>query len=195
VNLRKYSWLFLTTLLIGGIGGILSGLLIGREELLSGSLANILMGMLMNLLFGLTISVVAQMGLFAYMTLNFLALSVLKSGSLWKSIQVFLILFTFFDMVYLRYGTYSRGTSIWPYLIEPALLLAIALVTAYAKVRLTHPGAWIPTLFFMFVVTAIEWIPGLRAQDAGSIMAMAVPLIFCNVWQVMHLHRVTKKES
>jgi KinB signaling pathway activation protein len=195
VNLRKYGWLFMTTLLVGGIGGILSGFLIGRAEMFGGSISNLLMGSLMNLLFGLTISIVAQMGLFAYMTINYMALGVLKSGSLWKSVQAFLVLFTFFDMVYLRYGSYARGTSIWPYLIEPIALLCVALITAYAKVKLTNSSAWIPTTFFIFVVTAVEWIPALRQENPSSILFMVVPLLFCNIWQVMQLHRLTQKES
>ncbi|NGQ97223.1 hypothetical protein G3578_18960 [Brevibacillus sp. SYP-B805] len=195
MNLRKYGWLFGTTLLAGGIGGVVAGLLIGWQELVAGSISNFLMGTLMNLLFGLTISVVAQMGLFAYMTINYLALTTLKSGSLWKSFQVFLVLFAFFDMVYLRYGTQSRGSSLLPYLIEPAALLCVALITAYAKVKVTNRSAWIPTTFFMFVVTAIEWVPGLRQENAASIFFMVVPLLFCNIWQVLHLHKVTQKES
>lgn len=195
MNLRKFGWLFITTLLVGGIGGALSGFLIGWTELTSSTASNFFVGMLMNILFGSTISVVAQMGLFAYMTFNYMALSIFKSGSLWKSMQVFLIVFTFFDMVYLRYNTYSRGESLWPYLIEPVGLLVVSVLFAYVKVRLTNPTAWIPTIFFLFVVTAIEWIPGLKEQQASSILSMIIPLMASNVWQVLHLHRLTKRES
>lgn len=194
MNLRKYGWLFGTTLLVGAIGGIVSGFVLGREQLFGGSVGNFFMALLMNALIGLTISVVAQMGFFAYMMINYLALSFLKSGSLWKSIQVFLILFAFFDMVYLRYTANLRGPSVWSYLAEPIALLIVAIITAYAKVKLTNKSAWIPTVFFLFVVTAIEWIPGLR-QNAGSAIFMGVPLLFCNIWQVLHLQRLVNKTS
>ncbi len=193
MNLRKFGWLFWTTLVVGGIGGILSGFLLGGKELTNGTLGNFFVGTFMNLLVGLTISVVAQMGLFAYMTLNFLALSFFKSTSLWKNVQIFLVLFAFFDMVYLRYNTLSRGESIWPYMIEPIALLFVAVITAYAKVNATNRTAFIPTIFFIFVFTAVEWIPGLGKDNAGSIIFMIVPLLFSNVWQVMNLHRVTEK--
>jgi len=195
VNLRKFGWLFFTTLLIGGVGGVLSGFFIGWAELTKSTASNFLVGSLMNLLFGATISIVAQMGLFAYMTFNYMALSIFKSASLWRNVQVFFILFTFFDMVYLRYNTSSRGESLWPYFIEPVCLLIVSVLVAYAKVRLTNPTAWVPTIFFMFVVTAIEWIPGLKEQEASSILSMVIPLLACNAWQVLHLHRLTKKES
>ncbi|MGO0058784.1 KinB-signaling pathway activation protein [Brevibacillus fluminis] len=195
MSVRKFGWMFWTTLLLGGIGGLLSGVLLGREELFGGSLSNFFMGSFMSLLIGLTVSIVAQMGLFAYMTFNYMALSIFKSASLWKNVQIFLILFTFFDMVYLRIDG-ARG-SVLLYMIEPLLLLLIALVTAYAKVKLTNPKAWVPTVFFIFVVTAIEWIPGLTKDDNfGSMLMMIMPLLFCNVWQVLQLHRITaKKES
>lgn len=195
MNLRNYGRLFFTTLLLGGLGGLLVGLILQRDEIFTGSLSNFLVGALMNILVGLTISIVAQMGFFAYMTLNYLALSFLKNVSVWKSIQVFLILFVFFDMVYLRYSLFGDNGSIWPYLIEPTALLFVAVITAYAKVRVTNKTAWIPTMFFMFVVTAIEWIPGIRQNDLNSILFMGVTLLWCNVWQVMQLHRLLKKES
>ncbi len=195
MNLRKFGWLFITTLLIGGVGGAVSGFLIGWAELTNSTASNFFVGTFMNILFGCTISVVALMGLFAYMTLNYMALSIFKSGSLWKSVQVFFIIFTFFDMVYLRYNTLSRGESLWPYFIEPTGLLLVSILFAYVKVKLTNATAWIPTIFFLFVVTAIEWIPGLKQQEPSSILSMIIPLMACNVWQVLHLHRLTKRES
>ncbi|WP_134686821.1 KinB-signaling pathway activation protein [Brevibacillus migulae] len=195
MNLRKFGWLFMTTLLIGGAGGVLSGFLIAWTELTKSTMGNFFMGTLANLLFGATISIVAQMGLFAYMTFNYMMLSIFRGGVLWRNIQVFFILFTFFDMAYLRYNTLSRGESLWPYLIEPVGLLIAAIVFAYVKVKLTNPTAWVPTIFFLFVVTALEWIPGLKEQHASSIISFIIPLMACNVWQVLHLHRLTKKES
>jgi KinB signaling pathway activation protein len=195
LNLRKYGWLFFTTLLIGGLGGILVGMILAPDKVFGGTIGNFFVVTLMNILVGLTISIVAQMGFFAYMTINYFALGLFKSASLWKSIQIFLILFTFFDTVYLRYTVFGQNSSIWPFFVAPALLLLVSLVTAYAKVRLTNPNAWIPTLFFMFVFTTIEWIPALRQNDNETILFMSVPLLFSNVWQVMQLHRLVNKES
>jgi KinB signaling pathway activation protein len=194
VSLRKYGWLFFTTLLLGGLGGILVGMIFASEKLLEGGMANFFMGTFMQMLYGMTISIVAQMGFFAYMTINYLARGLFKNPSLWKSIQVFLVLFVFFDMVYLRYTLLGEG-SVWPFFVEPILLLLVAVVTAYGKARLTNQTAWVPTLFFMFVFSAIEWIPALKQYNVHATLSMLVPLLFCNVWQVMHLHRLVKRES
>jgi len=195
VNLRKYGWLFFTTLLVGALGGMLVGMMLAPDKVFGGTIDNFFVVTLMNMLVGLTISIVAQMGFFAYMTINYFALGLFKSASLWKSIQIFLVLFTFFDTVYLRYTAYGEGGSIWPFVVAPTLLLLVSWVTAYAKVRLTNPRAWAPTLFFMFVFTTIEWIPALKQNDNTTILFMSVPLLFCNVWQVMQLHRLVKNES
>ncbi|GAA4723930.1 KinB-signaling pathway activation protein [Brevibacillus fulvus] len=193
MNLRKYGWLFGTTLLVGGIGGILAGFIVGRADLFDGGVGNFLIATFMNLLFGLSISVLTQMGFFAYMMLNYLAQSVFKSRGLWRNIQILLILFTFFDFVYLRYSLGVQGDSLWPYFVEPSVLLLVSVIAAYAKVRLTNPTAWVPTVFFLFVGTTIEWIPALR-ENAYSAIFMAVPLLFCNIWQVLHLQRLVKAD-
>lgn len=195
MSLRKYGWLFFTTLLLGGLGGILVGMIFASDKLLEGGMANFFMGTFMQMLYGMTISIVAQMGFFAYMTINYLARGLFKNPSLWKSIQVFLVLFVFFDMVYLRYTLLGEDGSVWPFFVEPILLLLVAVVTAYGKARLTNQTAWVPTLFFMFVFSAIEWIPALKQSNVHATLSMLVPLLFCNVWQVMHLHRLVKRES
>ncbi|WP_029101034.1 KinB-signaling pathway activation protein [Brevibacillus thermoruber] len=195
MSLRKYGWLFFTTLLLGGLGGILVGMIFASEKLLEGGMANFFMGTFMQMLYGMTISIVAQMGFFAYMTINYLARGLFKNPSLWKSIQVFLVLFVFFDMVYLRYTLLGEDGSVWPFFVEPILLLLVAVVTAYGKARLTNQTAWVPTLFFMFVFSAIEWIPALKQYNVHATLSMLVPLLFCNVWQVMQLHRLVKRES
>ncbi|WP_400164625.1 KinB-signaling pathway activation protein [Brevibacillus sp. TJ4] len=195
MTLRKYGWLFLTTLLLGGLGGILVGLVFDMDKMTEGSVANFLMGMLMYMLYGMTISIVSQMGFFAYMTVNYFAKTIISSASLWKSIQIFLVLFVFFDMVYLRYTMLNEDNSVWFYFIEPIMLLIVAVATAYGKASVTNRSAWVPTLFFMFVVTALEWIPALKQVGVHATLSMLVPLLFCNVWQVMQLHRVLKPKS
>jgi len=195
VNLRNYGWLFGTTLLVGGIGGVLSGLIFSLNDLFESTLKDMAIVVGMNLLIGLTISVLSQMGFFAYMTVNYLALGFLKSATLWRNIQIFFVLFAFFDIVYLRYTTFGGGGSVAPFLVIPILLLLISVITAYAKVKVTNANAWVPTIFFVFVATAVELIPALKQTSTSSIIFMIIPLLFCNVWQIMQLHRLTRKES
>jgi len=193
VTLRKYGWLFFTTLLLGGLGGIVVTLVFEADKMTAGDTANFFMGMWMSLLYGMTISIASQMGFFAYMMFQYFARTLFTSPSLWKKIQILLVLFAFFDMVYLRYSTF--GGSLWLYFVEPVMLLIVSLATAWAKTSVTNRSAWVPTLFFMFVVTALEWIPALKQNNVYATLSMLVPLLFCNVWQVMQLHRVLKPQS
>jgi len=51
---------------------------------------------------GLIFSILSQMGFFAYLTIHRFGLGIFKSRSLWNAVQVFLILFVLFDLVYFR---------------------------------------------------------------------------------------------
>ncbi|WP_232699833.1 KinB-signaling pathway activation protein [Brevibacillus daliensis] len=193
MSLRNYGWLIGTTLLVGGIAGVFMGMTVASKSLYDSTLANFFVGIFMHLLYGMTISIVAQMGFFAFMMLNYMVLTPMKNKILRNNIQLFFVAFVFFDIVYLRSISFGDGGSILPYLLEPTLLLVVAVATAFAKVKVTNPTAWIPTLFFMFVVTAIEWIPALRQEEFAAAATMVVPLLCCNAWQIMQLQRVTNR--
>lgn len=195
VDLRKYGRLLGTTFLIGGAGGILGGFLLAWSHLTTGTIGNFFIGTLMNLLVGLTVSVLSMMGMFAYIVVNYLGITLFKSAKLWNWIQLFLIAFAAFDMVYLRYAFADGQVSMWSFIWEPLVLLIISVVVAYFKVKATNESAWVPTLFFMFVVTAIAWVPGLRENNLQSSFLMGLPLIACNAWQVLQLHNVMRKSA
>lgn len=194
MTLRKWSFLFYTTLLIGALGAVISGTIIGQEKM-DGGFANFGMGLIGSLIAGLMFSVISQMGFFAYLTLNYLALSVLRRKSLWLGIQVILIVLVFVDFVILRHDIFAKEEPILGFVWLPFGLLAYAAVVAYFKVKATNASAWIPTMFFMFVVTILEWVPALQENNVKSMIMMIVPLLLCNTWQIMQLHRILQKKE
>ncbi|GEN34826.1 KinB-signaling pathway activation protein [Aneurinibacillus danicus] len=194
MTLRKWSFLFYTTLLIGALGAVISGTIIGQEKM-DGGFANFGMGLIGSLIAGLMFSVISQMGFFAYLTLNYLALSVLRRKSLWLGIQVILIVLVFVDFVILRHDIFAKEEPILGFVWLPLGLLAYAAVVAYFKVKATNASAWIPTMFFMFVVTILEWVPALQENNVKSMIMMIVPLLLCNTWQIMQLHRILQKKE
>jgi KinB signaling pathway activation protein len=194
VTLRKWSFLFYTTLLIGMVGAVISGMMIGQGKLDSG-FANFGMGLVGSVLAGLMFSVISQMGFFAYLTLHYLALSVLRWKSLWLSVQVVFIVFMLLDFVMLRHDIFAKNEPMLEFVWLPLGLLAYAAVVAYFKVRATNKSAWVPTIFFMFVVTILEWIPALKENNPKSMIMMIVPLLLCNTWQIMQLHRILRKNE
>ncbi|KHF28867.1 hypothetical protein LR68_02251 [Anoxybacillus sp. BCO1] len=59
--------------------------------------------------------------------------------------------------------------------------------------RETNKEAFIPALFFMVVVTVIEWFPVLRINEENWLYLMLFPLLICNAYQLLMLHRLLRK--
>ncbi len=191
MNFKKWLYLFSTTLLIGGVSSVVLGMILERGTLFGSGFNNILVGLAWNFGLGLLFSAVAQMGFFAYLTVHNVGLGVFKS--LWPYVQVVLIAFAFFDLIYFRYTTFAvEGESVISYVWIPLGILVYALIVAYFKVRETNRSAAIPTVFVIFVVTVIEWIPALKQNNLTGMFYMLIPLLICNTWQIMLLHRLTK---
>jgi KinB signaling pathway activation protein len=199
VTSRIWVRLFMTTLFIGGITSAV-GFIINWNEYVhyftDFRIINILSALFWFLLWGVLYSVVSQMGFFAYLTVHRFGLGIFKSVSLWNGVQVVLTLFVLFDLVYLRYETFAKsGDSLLPYIGLAALLLIPALVTAWYKAKQTNREAFIPALFFMSVVTVIEWFPVLRVNEPSWIYLMLFSLLACNAYQILILHKLNMQSQ
>ena len=137
---------------------------------------------------GLLYSVISQMGFFAYLTVHQFGRGFF--GYFWKHAQIVIIAIVLFDLVYLRYTRVDEPGSIFPYIVVAGVLFIYSLAVAYVKKEETHPRAFLPAVFFMTVVTALEWIPGLRTNDPDTMMIMIVPLVACNTYQLLRLHHI-----
>lgn len=194
---RNWVKLFISTLLVGGFTTGVVGFIVRWNEFES-IFASFDILEILSVLFwlvgvGLIFSIVSQMGFFAYLTVHRFGLGIFKSHSLWNSIQVILILFTLFDLVYFRYKAFAdEGDSLLPYL-GFALFLSIAgLAVAAIKAKQTNRHAFIPAVFFMVVVTAIEWVPVLRVNEESWLYLMLFPLLACNTYQLLILHKLNE---
>ncbi|MFB7141211.1 KinB-signaling pathway activation protein [Gottfriedia sp. NPDC056225] len=192
---RKWVRLFLTTLLVGGIATIITGILYGYKEYLSYvqdvRIGKLLVEVSFLFILGLVFSAVSQMGFFAYLTIHRFGLGLFKS--LWNPVQIILIVLALFDLAYFRYKEYAHGEALTGYLIFPIVLLIASLFVAYKKIKETNNGAFIPALFFMIVVTIVEWFPALRQNELSWLILMLVPLFVCNTYQLLSLHKIVKK--
>jgi KinB signaling pathway activation protein len=195
VTSRIWVRLFMTTLLIGGITTAIVGFIINWNEyvhyFIDLKIINILSALFWFLLWGILYSVISQMGFFAYLTVHRFGLGIFKSVSLWNGVQVVLILFVLFDLVYLRYETFAKsGDSLLPYIGLAVILLIAGLITAWYKSKQTNREAFIPALFFMIVVTVIEWFPVLRVNEQSWVYLMLFALLACNAYQLLILHKL-----
>jgi len=200
VNSRKWVRLFFTTLFLGGVSTVIIGFVLewdkyaeffqnfdGKEIL---AVSFWLMGV------GFIFSVISQMGFFAYLTIHRFGLGMFRSSSLWNIVQLFFIAFVLFDFVYLRSVLIANGeVSLGNNILVAGVLFMFGAIVAYIKSKETNKKAFVPALFFMVVVTILEWVPALRINDTDWLYLMVIPLLLCNAYQLLILHRLIGKAS
>ncbi|WP_059105476.1 KinB-signaling pathway activation protein [Shouchella shacheensis] len=195
MNSRKVVFLFWTSLLIGSVSGAIVGFAVDYDVYIGDDFANFILGIIWLLGLSAAFSLVAQMGFFAYLFVHRFGLGLAKTHTLWNRIQLVIIAFVFFDLVYFRYLAFGGGeNSFFGYLLTPTLLLLYSLIIAYFKAKDTNRGAFVPALFFMFVITTIEWVPALTVNDQKWLWIYLAPLLSANTWQLLVLHRLTNRK-
>ncbi|KQX56032.1 MULTISPECIES: KinB-signaling pathway activation protein [unclassified Paenibacillus] len=192
MTLRKWFHLFWTTLLLGMLVSIGIGLILqySDKEFSVMGLSAVGFNVLNMLLGGATISVLSQMGFFAYLIVRFIAAGIIRSKTVWDLLQLAVVIVVLFDLVYLRMTNFEGTESVLSYSILPAIILLISIAVAYWKVKMTNRNAFIPTLFFMCAVTVLEAVPALKLDNAASSLFMLAPLLVCNAWQILILHKI-----
>ncbi|WP_066390258.1 KinB-signaling pathway activation protein [Neobacillus mesonae] len=196
-NLVKLFW---NTLLVGGITTAIVGLFVRWHELqpffADFKIIDIISAIVWLIVMGFLFSVISQMGFFAYLTIHRFGLGIFKSVSLWNAVQVVLILFGLFDLVYLRYSNFAKsGDPLLPFLVPALLLAVVSLVVAWLKSKETNRDAFIPALFFMIVATLVEWVPVLRINSSSWLYTMVIALLACNAYQILVLHKLNAKSA
>ncbi len=200
VNSRNWVRLFLSTLLVGGLTTGVIGFLLKWAEykdlFLNFEIIEILSVLFWLFGVGLIFSVISQMGFFAYLTVHRFGLGIFKSASLWNFAQIILILFVLFDLAYFRYQLFANeGDTFISYIFLAFYVLIVGLIVAFIKRKDTNKGAFIPALFFMIVVTVIEWFPALRVNQEDWLLLMLIPLQVCNAYQLIMLPRFTQTKK
>ncbi|WP_057915240.1 KinB-signaling pathway activation protein [Peribacillus muralis] len=199
MNSRNLVRMFFTTLLIGGITGGVVGFLARWGEFKpyfsSFEFSSILSTFVWLFGVGLIFSVISQAGFFAYLTIHRFGLGIFKSAYLWNAVQIVLILFVAFDLVYLRYLNFGSGEGISSYIMLALIVLAAAVCTAFFKMRQTNKQSFIPALFFMVVFTVLEWLPVLNSNEEGWLYFMLFPLLVCNAYQLLVLGKLIERSQ
>jgi KinB signaling pathway activation protein len=196
LRLKNWLFLFFTTILVGAISATAISVFLQVTETGNQPVGEWLVGLIGFIGAGIMFSILSQMGFFAYLTVNYLALVLFRARWVWQTAQVLLTTFAFYDVIYLRqlyFGQDASGaTRFW---LLPTVLLGVAFIVAIIKVKQTNRDAWIPTIFFMFVVTLLEAVPSLKTDNARSILLMVTTIAACNAWQVLQLHRLVNRGS
>lgn len=197
MNSRNWVRLFFSTLLLGAISTLITSFFVKADSYMEYLQPLDLFEVVGLLLFftalGLVFSLISQMGFFAYLTINQFGLGLFRS--FWNPLQVGLIAFVLFDLVYFRYQGSEGEGSLLAYIFTALGILAFGWIVAERKARETNRKAFIPALFFMVAITSIEWVPGLRTTGSDYAWLMIVPLLLCNGYQLLLLHRLTNTDG
>ncbi|HLR63213.1 MAG TPA: KinB-signaling pathway activation protein [Lentibacillus sp.] len=197
MNSRKWTGLFLKTLMIGGVAGLITSFFV-KPAYYTNNIdpfnAFELFGVILFFLgLGFVFSVISQTGFFAYLFINRFGLSLFRT--FWPTVQVLLIAFVVFDLVYFPYNASGGDVSIFWFILMAAAFLGYGWIISEIKARETNRRAFIPALFLMVVITSVEWVPGLRTSGTDYAWLMIIPLLACNTYQLLILHRLTGSEK
>lgn len=192
--LKRVWYLLWTTTAIGlATGMVLWGLLKSIEPSFIFMDARFSRYEVLSMILGtITISIISLVGFLANLFARYYFIGIFRNKKgVWIGLQIFFILLAVGDLFYLRYKHFSAaGESMAGFLILPLAILAVGLIVAYWKSRLTNGQAFIPTLFFMVVLTILEGIPAFQANDMFFTFYMLAVLLIGNAWQILVFHKL-----
>lgn len=194
MNLKNWMYLFWTTLGVGAAGSLIIGLFMQWNDTLQmNGASDLLVNLAVLLGVGAMVSVYSQMGFFAYLMLNYMGNGVFSRRT-WQYMQLGFAVLAWLELMFFRLfvGGEAKGVSD---IIFGVILLGIAVGVAYFKVKMTHGSAWIPTLFFMTAFTILEIVGVLKIGVDQATLWIGGPLIACNAYQILILHRVLKPRN
>lgn len=152
------------------------------------------------IMLGFTMSVIAQAGFFAYLTIHQVGVNVFRTLTLWNWVQVLIIVIVIADLIIFRFAPDAKTTSDWLlYIGLLIVLLGGSIATAMQKVKMTaKKHVFIPALFFMIVITTLEWIIALMGRDSNIntyIALLLFPLLAVNAYQLLVLPKYNAKSE
>lgn len=204
VTIRNWFKFFLNAMWIGGlITGVL-GLFIRWDDAFAkyfeaGQWSEFFAAFAFMVIMGFTISVITQMGFFAYLTIHQMGVNIFRTLTLWNWVQLLIILIVIFDLVFFRFKPNAETTGqIWLYVILLLILIVTAVVVAITKAKITKKHTLISALFFMIVVSTLEWLPVLmvRADNVDSwVTLLLFPILAVNAYQLLALPKYNAKSD
>lgn len=204
VTIRNWVKFAFWGMLIGGAVNAIASLFIRWDFYLpflkNGEIGEFLAAFVWMMILGMTMSMIAQAGFFAYLTLHQVGVNIFKSLTLWNWVQVLLILIVLVDIIVFRFIPNGNSTNNW--LIYIGLLIVLigaAVATAIQKVKMSKkPHVLIPTLFFMIVITSLEWIIALMGRQDNILTYVSLllfPIVAVNAYQILMLPKYNQQSE
>lgn len=203
MTIRNWIKFFLNAMAIGGVVTAVIGLIVRWEffsqYIESGEIGQFIGALLWMIALGFTMSVVAQMGFFAYLTVHQFGVNLFRTLTLWNWVQLLIIAVVLFDLVFFRFELNANDTSRTVlYLVLLGSLVVTAIVTAYYKAKWTKKHTLISALFFMIVITTLEWLPALMVRSGNIdswVTILLYPLLAVNAYQLLVLPKYNRQSD
>ncbi|MER2009720.1 KinB-signaling pathway activation protein [Psychrobacillus sp. BL-248-WT-3] len=204
MTIRNWFKFFINSMLIGGlITGVL-GLFIRWDDAFAkyfeaGQWSEFLAAFAFMVVMGFTVSVITQMGFFAYLTIHQMGVNIFRTLTLWNWVQLLIIAFVIFDLIMFRFRPNADTTSqVWLYAFLLVVLIGTGVVVALIKANKTKKHVLISALFFMIVISTIEWLPVLmvNADNVDSwVTLLLFPILAVNAYQLLALPKYNAKSD
>lgn len=203
MTIRNWVKFFLRAMAIGGGITAIVGLIVRWDfffgYLQAGEIWQFTGAFLWMLFLGFTMSVVAQMGFFAYLTVHQFGVNMFRTLTLWNWVQILIIGVVLFDLVFFRFqlSKADTGRTIL-YIFLLLTLIVVSAVTAYVKAQWTKKHALISALFFMIVITTLEWLPALMIRSGSNdewVTIILFPLLAVNAYQLLVLPKYNRQSD
>lgn len=179
MRLNQFIFLVSSTVILGAIIGIVTAVLGFGVHL----------PWFVGLIEGAFLATTSLMGFWAYLMLNFIA-RVTLPRRVWRWAQMLILALVLYDMLWSRYHidvvrqplTHALYHT---YFIQAIWPLLLGIVAAYIKRRMSGKGSFLPTLFYLYVFTVIDWLLVLKAHSDSMVNQTGLVMFLCNAYMVL----------
>ncbi|KPV44121.1 KinB-signaling pathway activation protein [Alicyclobacillus ferrooxydans] len=190
MRLNQFVFLIVSTVLLGAIAGIFT------------SVAGLWLHVpwFIGLISGAFLATTSLMGFWAYLTLNFIS-SMTLPKRVWRWAQGLILALVLYDMLWWRYHIDAirhplHHATLSVYLLQGLWPLVVAMIAGMVKTRLSGRGSFLPSVFYLYVFTVVDWLLVIRAQSAGPIVNQTgLIMMLCNVYLLLIFGKLLSAEA
>lgn len=151
------------------------------------------------LISGAFLATTSLMGFWAYLTLNFVA-GITLPRRVWRWAQVAITLLVLYDMLWYRYHIDAvrhpaLHASFSTFLVQGLWPLVVALIAAGFKRRLSGKGSYLPTVFYLYVFTVVDWLLVIKSQTGPIVNQTGIVMMACNVYMILIFGKLLSKDG
>lgn len=190
MRLNQLTFLIVSTVALGAVTGIFTSLL--------GLWLQV--PWFVGLISGAFLATTSLMGFWAYLTLNFIA-AMTVPRRVWRWAQALILVLVLYDMLWWRYHIdavrhLASHTGLGTYLVEGLWPLTVAVIAAVFKRRMSGRGSFLPSVFYLYVFTIVDWLLVIRAESQAAIVNQTgLVMMACNVYLLLIYGKLLSPEA